>query len=133
MTGRLLEVWVTDVHNSADLVPLLNGFRKVLERGPANLVVCGDYRRATELTPLVATTLLQCFKMENPRLDRAALLVPMSSPILRRQMEKIVLEAGHSERRICSDPADVRAWVASRLSPSEQGRLERFLSPGGPP
>jgi hypothetical protein len=47
------------------------------------------------------------------------------------QMERLLREARNLRRRVCSDPAEVKAWLASCLDSTEQARLVEFLAAPG--
>jgi hypothetical protein len=123
-----VEVWINEAQTASDWATFSSRFRETIEGGPEHLLICGDYRCLTVLTPAVSDTLLDTYNVANAKLERAALLVPHRTPLLRAQVEKLIRSAQNANRRLCSDEADVRAWLASRLDAEERTRLEQFLA-----
>ena len=64
----------------------------------------------------------------NPRIERAALLVPKEAVALRRQLEHLLGEAHHPNRLLCLDATRVQSWLFPVLTEAERARLRLFLA-----
>lgn len=111
----------------ADLLRFTRAFSEIAEPIVASLVVCADYSAMMPMSEEVAEAFVAGCRSVNPRLRRSAVILPTRAAILRLQMDRIIREAKHPERRICTDAAEAKAWLSPCLDPTEMVGLDRFL------
>jgi hypothetical protein len=84
-----------------------------------------DVVDATVFPQDVVDALLESMKHEPRLLRTATLLSP--SPTLGLQIQRMLREANHPERRAFRDPRDLEAWLGSVLTQPERARLRELL------
>ncbi len=125
--GALVGVRVRRLRTRTEWGELNRAFLAAAEGVAAPLVVYGDYSGLTPLSEEVANAVLQGLRSFNPKLRRAALLLPERSAVLRLQMERLLREARSAARRVCVDQEEAKAWLAPCLDSAELGRLNEFI------
>lgn len=128
VAGKLLGVRAGKLEVMADWLNLSTSVRRVAEEIPGPIVICADYRQLQVMHEELAKPLLEEFRQFNSKVRRSALMMPSNAPTLRRQMERLLREAQHSGRRVCVDPAEVKAWLSSCLDDGERLGLDDFLA-----
>jgi hypothetical protein len=125
--GRLVEAWAIQFNTINDVVLFgLQSSRAIAEvNGP--VLICSDYSNLQTLPSEVLAEFIQVLRRANPRLDRAALVMPHKGTTLRHQMQALLERATHPNRRLCADQAEARAWLSSLLTRDEEIRLDQFL------
>jgi len=125
--GRLLEIRLIAPVSVEDI--LITGERLVqlFQKHPGKLVSAGDITRATVFPPDVAAKVLEVFRVDNPRLERSAILVS-SSAVFGLQIERLISQAENPARRCFHDPFELKAFLGTLLTREEHGRLAQFLS-----
>jgi hypothetical protein len=131
LAGKLIGVRVGELRTVADCRDYANRVRGLAAERPGSIVICADYRRLRLMDKEVAEAALDGLRDLNPLLNRSALLPPADAPALRLQMERLLRDARNPGRRICTDAAEVRAWLSSCLDSTEQARLVEFLALSG--
>jgi hypothetical protein len=131
LTGKLIGLRLGELRTVADWLDYSNSVRALAAERPGAIVICADYRQLQVMNREVAAALLDGLREFNTRLYRSALLLPSDAPTLQLQMERILREARNLRRRVCSDAAEVKAWLASCLDAIEQARLAEFLAAPG--
>lgn len=96
---------------------------------PRDAVVVADLRRIGVLPPELADVLSEMMRSRNSRIERDAILVRQGE-LLGLQLERVVANSGHSERRIFRDAAALIHWLDERLDAAERARLRAFLDEG---
>lgn len=91
------------------------------------VVVVSDLRVARAFSPDTTDRFIALMKADNPKIERSALLVDEEARTLGLQAQRMVKEAAHASRRVFSDPAELREWLAPVLSSQEQTALDRLL------
>ncbi len=125
--GRLVEAWAIQFNTVDDVVMFgLQSSRAIAEVG-GPILICSDYSNLQALPSDVFSAFVEVLRRANPRLDRAALIMPRKGSSLRPQMEALLERAPHPNRRLCTDQAEARAWLSSLLNREEQMRLDQFL------
>jgi hypothetical protein len=129
--GCLVETRVMTMRSKEDVAALTEAFAQVARSYPTmRFVICGDYRRFSLLAPAVAEQFLGMFRQANPRVRRSGVLVTNESPTAALQVERIVSEAAHPERRAFRSSALCEAWLDDALTPEERTRMRAFLIEG---
>jgi hypothetical protein len=128
LAGKLVGVRVGEIRSGADWFNCVNSLRAVAAERPGAIVICADFRQLQVMNAEIAAVVLESLRDFNPMLYRSAILLPANAPTLLLQMERLLREARNLRRRICSDGAEVKAWLASCLDSTEQARLVEFLA-----
>lgn len=126
--GRLCELRVgTSLEHEE-----MNGFRArlagLITSIPTKVVFCSDLRATRFVQPNVMDQLIALMRVDNPRLERNALLVSTASFGL--QMERLVMETFNPGRRVFYDRTQCEQWLGEVLDPAERARLKAFLDEG---
>jgi hypothetical protein len=126
-TGRLVEAWAIQFNTVNDVVMFGLESSRAISRVDGPVLICSDYSNLQALPSDVFSAFVEVLRRANPRLDRAALLMPRKGSTLRPQMEALLERAPHPNRRLCADPAEAKAWLSSMLTKEEDLRLDQFL------
>jgi hypothetical protein len=127
LAGKLLGVRVGQIRLMSDWLSFAKEFRSAAVSIPGQIAVCADYRQLNVMRQDVINAVLEDFRRFNSQVQRSALLLPMSAPTLRLQVEWLLREAQHPGRRVCIGSAEVRAWLSPQLDEAEQRGLDDFL------
>jgi hypothetical protein len=125
--GRLVEAWAIQFNTVDDVVMFGLQSSRAITEVPGPILICSDYSNLQALPSDVFSAFVEVLRRANPRLDRAALIMPRKGSSLRPQMEALLERAPHPNRRLCADQAEARAWLSSLLNREEQMRLDQFL------
>jgi hypothetical protein len=90
-------------------------------------IVIGDYRRAKFLLQEDTEHLTEMFRRHNSHIERSAILVSEASAVAVLQMERVIREAKHPQRRAFRDPNEAADWLEEVLTPAESVRLRAAL------
>jgi hypothetical protein len=124
--GRLITYRVrvpVDDGNAANAAAQLASAVKAIA---GRVVVCTDLTDARTFAPETAERWVKVMRADNPRLERSAILLGDSATVS-LQLERMVREAQHPDRRIFHDAGALAAWLAPVLDDAERAALERFL------
>jgi hypothetical protein len=129
-TGRLLEIRVLGGYRSVsdvdEMIAMMAAeFARVPE--PTRLVIAADWRQCRLLTPDVAARVTQMLTKSNPRVERSTVLLAAGHATSVLQVARLAREAKMPQRRVFTDPAELRSWLAEILLPSELARLDLLL------
>lgn len=127
LTGKLMGARAGQLSSMAEFVGFTELFRSEADKVVGPVVICADYRQLQVLKEEVAIAVLTGLRQFNAKLERSALMLPTHATTLRLQMDRLLREAKHPGRRVCSDAAEVKAWPSSCLDATEQSRLDEFL------
>jgi len=125
--GRLVEAWALRFDSVSDVAMFGMQAAQAIAKARGNIVICSDYSNLQALPSDVFPAFVEVLRRANPRLERAALVMPHKGTSLRHQMEALLRQATHPNRRLCADSAEARAWLSSLLNREEQVRLDQFL------
>jgi hypothetical protein len=125
--GRLLEAVMQARVTSADIEAANLVIAKVAREMKGQCVVIGDYRATRFLLEEDAAQLVQMLRRYNDRIERSAILVSEQSAVGVLQMERMVRETKHPQRRAFRDPHEAAAWLGEVLTPAERDRLHAVL------
>ncbi len=127
-TGRLVETRTSSLASLDEVSQFGARFREVAQgAGDRLLVVCGDYRGMRILSPEVAEKFVAMLTVNNPRIERSAVLCAADHPTAVLQLERTVRLAANPSRRTFRDPAELTAWLGEVLTMEERTRLALFL------
>jgi hypothetical protein len=128
IVGRLVEAWALQFDTLRDVAMFgMQSSRAIADVSAGSVIICTDYSNLRALPSDVFPAFVDVLKRANLRLERAALVMPRKGTTLRHQMEVLLRQANHPNRRLCADPAEAKAWLSSLLSREEQLRLDQFL------
>ncbi|WP_375772126.1 hypothetical protein NR798_14980 [Archangium gephyra] len=85
-----------------------------------------DLRGAKVFPPETVAAYLSTMKAEQ-QLVRTATLLPESA-LVALQINRMIREAGHPERRPFSNADELRHWLGEKLDEKERARLEQLLA-----
>jgi hypothetical protein len=127
--GRLIELRMVAMDSASDWLAYWRRVATLLSelRGP--VVSCVDLRALHSIPKEIGVPMLESMRENNSRVARTALLLPTQSTILRLHFERMFVAVVNPNRRICSDVAEVKAWLCSHLNKQEMSRLDDFLGP----
>ncbi len=129
--GKLLEIRITTpIKNPYDIVELGNQFRAAAAKTEGNVVVAADYRQALLLSPERAEELRVLMASLGNRISRSALLLDRDKATFNLQLQRVVLRAGSSDRKMFFDVAEAKAFLAPVLDDAERARLDVFFAGG---
>ncbi len=124
--GRLVETRVVSLTD--DEVRMFTEEHRRMGERLRRFVIVADYRAVKIFPPSVAEALQRLMSGMNPAVERSALLVEAGHATNFMQVERIVRQAAHPERRAFRDPRELTAWLGEKLDADERRRLEQFLA-----
>jgi hypothetical protein len=125
--GRIVEIYLHNLRSAADVDAIGAAFLTAAGDLP-RVIIVGDYRRASTLSPDVADRFVQVFSRSNPRIERSALLVLPEQATFQMQVERMVREANNPSRRTFRDAWALETWLAEILVPDERARVHEMLT-----
>jgi len=128
-SGRLIETRTSSLATLDEVSQFGARFREVAQANDdRRVVICGDYRGMRILAPEVAEKFVAMLMVNNPRIERSAVLCAADHPTSGLQLERTVRQAGNPSRRTFRDPAELTAWLGEVLTMEERTRLAMFLA-----
>jgi hypothetical protein len=128
--GRLAGVRIISPVTDEELIAFVPQMVKWVRSIVGQVVFCHDVRGTIVLTETISSRVIDLMRHDNPRLKRAALLLPTGSAVLALQFERIIREAGNPARRTFRRAAEAQEWLSEVLVPAEQEGLAQFLAEG---
>ncbi len=89
--------------------------------------VAADFTRCPVMSPEAAERLVWRMTQANARVERSAILASRASSGAVLQFVRLIREAGHPDRRLFFDAAEMLPWMCEKLDPAESARLKRLL------
>ena len=123
--GGLVEIRIWSPVSLEEVEPWSREHDAVIHGIPGPYVCFVDLADATVFPPDVVDGYVATMKNE-PRLRRTATLLA-ESPTLGLQIQRMIREANHPERRSFRDPDALEDWLGEVLSPAEKARLKLLL------
>jgi hypothetical protein len=133
VVGRLVEAAVPDGYRTvADVDDMIGKVSHTLSQlNPAvRAVIVADWRQCKVLTPAVSERMAELMVHVNARIERSAVLHAADSSTSVLQLMRLIRETNAPNRRLFTDPSQLRAWLDEVLDDRERERLREFL--GGP-
>lgn len=125
--GRLVEAVMQAKVTAADIEAASASIADLAGRIEGQCAVIGDYRATRFLLEEDAAELVNVLRRYNDRIERSAILVSAMSAVGVLQMERMVREMQHPQRRAFRDPHEAAAWLGEILTPAERERLRAVL------
>jgi hypothetical protein len=127
--GKLIELRVEAPVTYEELLQFNDILAKACKPVRGQIVMCTDLVGATVFTQPVTKLWTSIIKQDAPIVERNAVLVGEGA-VFSMQVERIIREAGHQNRKAFLSPTDLATWLAELLSVRERTRLETFLREG---
>jgi hypothetical protein len=127
--GRFVELRVESPVTEDELLQFHDTLARVCKpiRGP--IAICTDLAGATVFTQVVTQRWIEIIKQESPNVERNAVLVGEGA-VFSMQIERIIRQAGHKNRKAFLSPVALTAWLGEILTVRERTRLESYLHEG---
>jgi hypothetical protein len=127
--GRLITFRIVAPVDDANAGQSALELRSAVVAVPGPVVVCADLRAARTFSPETTERFVALMRSDNRKLERSALLLDGSqSATYVLQVERMVREANHPERRTFRVKSDLRAWLSPCLTSDELAALDAFLA-----
>jgi hypothetical protein len=127
--GRLIELRVEAPVTYEELLQFNDTLGKACKPIRGQIVMCTDLVGATVFTQPVTKLWTSIIKQDSAIVERNAVLVGEGA-VFSMQVERIIREAGHQNRKAFLSPTDLATWLAELLSVRERTRLEAYLREG---
>jgi hypothetical protein len=98
-----------------------------VDRAKPSAVICADWSRANITSPQVSEVLLSMLRGVHPRIERSSVLLAPEHAMFNLQAERLLRDAGASNRRSFRDSKAQIAWLSEVLQPNEQEAVKAFL------
>lgn len=126
--GRLIEVIIETPTTSAEWKAIPRQLSSIHVRLTEKYMYCANISRARLLQPEEVEPMRKIMQLDNPRLLRTALYLGANSATLMLQMERLIRETSHPERRTFRDPQKLIGWMAEVTTPEEDERIRELYS-----
>lgn len=127
--GRLVELRVESPVTYEELLEFHSLLADVCKPIAGQIVMCTHLVAATVFNQQVTQRWTSIIKQDAPIVERNAVLVG-DGAVFSMQVERIIREAGHKNRKAFLSPSDLSAWLGEILTVRERGRLDSFLRDG---
>lgn len=132
VVGRLLEVRIAEgIRTVGDVDAWFDGVRAALTHLPPGKrqVVAADWRGCSLMSDGAAERALFRLKQANLNMDRSAALATSTSPVAVLQFLRLCRSSDAAgNRRLFTEPSEMRAWLGEVLTDVECQRLGTFLA-----
>lgn len=126
--GRILEIHISSPVSLDEVGRWARDHESTIARIEGPYVCFVDLVDAMVFPQDVFEAYVRVMKNE-PRLMRTATLLPSESPTLAMQIQRMIREANHPNRRAFQDPNELEEWFGELLDESERRRLRDLLAP----
>jgi hypothetical protein len=126
VVGRLVEVRLASPLTLEEARQLVAELQAIIKRLARKYVGVVDLLQADVLPVPVAETLIQLLSGVAPQVERTAFLI-RESALFALQVERVIRNSNHPDRRAFRDPEALREWLGEVLDLSEQARLAQFV------
>ncbi|MCA9713240.1 MAG: hypothetical protein H6713_30035 [Myxococcales bacterium] len=123
--GQLVEIAIWSPVSLEEAIAWGRDHDAVIDATRGRYVCFVDLRGARVFPPDVVDAYVATMKDE-PRLLRTGTLLPLSA-VVALQINRMIREAAHPERRAFSEAAPLASWLGERLEPLERARLDALL------
>jgi hypothetical protein len=98
-----------------------------MQQDPSSVIVCADWRTGSVLSPEASEVLLGMLTGRSTQITRSAILLSPGKAIFDMQVERLVRQAGHPQRRTFRDVDEQLAYLSEVLTNAELERASSFL------
>ncbi len=126
-SGRLCEIRADSKVTTMDLIAFRSRLATIFGTVPSRLVICSDLRDCADLPNDVVQGLIAIAKIDNPRIERHALIATHGQPLW-SQLDQVIRAGGTEARRLFDSPRDARAWLEPALTGEESAQLSRSFT-----
>lgn len=95
---------------------------------PERAVICADWSRGSLVSPESADVFYGMLTTRNDRIERSAILISGGKKVFDLQVERLVKQAAHPNRRTFRDVDAQLAYLAELLPPADIARARAFLA-----
>src|SRR5689334_15030913 len=124
--GRLVEIFIWSPVSVEETVRWARDHQAVIDAIPGPYVCFVDLVDATVFPQDIVNAYVSTMKDESRLLRTGTLLNP--SPTFGLQIQRMIREANHPNRRAFRAPDDLVAWLGEVLEPAERSRLQTLAS-----
>ena len=124
--GRLVEVRFASPLALEEVRQFTGELQGIIKRLARKYVGVVDLLQADVFPVPVAETLIQLLSGVAPQVERTAFLI-RESAVFALQVERVIRNSNHPDRRVFRDPESLQAWLGEVLDVQEQARLARFV------
>jgi hypothetical protein len=125
--GRLVTFRITTPVDDGNATSAATDLRAVVQSIEGRVIICTDLTEARTFAPATAQRFVAVMKMDNPKLERSALLLGPDAATVLLQMERMVREAASPDRRTFRSAQELTEWLQPLLTTEEQSALSVFL------
>jgi len=125
--GRLLEIRVASPFSVTDAMQLFKQIYKTMPRDKGQALVMADLRLLRIVDPEIIDIVAGYMRMDNPYVERNALLLPPSGALVSIQTERLLKAQGAESRRAFHNRKDAESWLGEACSAMEKARMKSFL------
>jgi hypothetical protein len=125
--GRLVEARLKWLATAADVQDFLRAMLAAFTVAGPRAVICADWRQVSILPPEASDALIGLLRQGNRHFARSAVLLSPGDATLSLQVERLVRDAGNSERRTFRASGPMLAWLGEVLTPHESRRASEFI------
>jgi hypothetical protein len=125
--GRLIEIRFPVPARKNDTHELQDKLIQLLGRMQGQVVICSQLAGGGVIPPEDMDLQSNVLRRDNPRVERAAMVIPPEQPMLALQIERLVRDANHPGRRLCRTISEAEDWLTPVLNGTERMRLRAFL------
>ncbi len=125
-SGRLIEVKIASPLGLEEVREFTQKYIAVASKIPVKYVGVVNLLEAYVFPPAVAEALTKLLSGAASHVERSAMLIGESA-IFGLQVERLIREANHPNRRAFRNGNELVAWLSEVLTPAEKKELERFI------
>jgi hypothetical protein len=125
--GRLIALRVETPVAMDELQAALIRFGGFAAKIEGKFIPVADCRGATVLSPDASERFIALMRNDNPRIERAGILLSASAASFSLQLERMVREAGNPRRRTFHAASQLCDWMGEITTPLEADSLRAFF------
>jgi hypothetical protein len=127
VVGRVVEGRVRDLSKQDDARAYCDAFRRLVTSTTGQAVICADYRAIDVFPPTAADQLRQLMVDMKPLILRSAVLAAKDHAVNTLQVDRVLREAQHPNRRRFHEIGELVQWLSEVLTDAERARISTFL------
>lgn len=125
--GRFALCTFDDTFSVREVARMRSDITEMFSSITGKVVMRSDLRAVHMLRPEVKGPLTSVLQVDNPRIERNAIVVNRAVPFAIKA-HNIIQEAESRARRIFTDRGDARVWLAEMLNDRERAALDLVLA-----